>query len=88
MKRLPVICILFLLTACNRKWTEKDKSEFFSGCVSSAVRDKNIGDSLARPYCQCLLGKVVEKYPNASDAKYIRYDTTVVQLSRDCLKKL
>ena len=83
-----LLLLLPLAYSCKRKWTDKNKSEFVSGCMSTAVRDKNIGDSLARPYCNCLLEKIMEKYPDANDAQYIRYDTAAVRLSRDCLRKL
>lgn len=84
MKNLLPIVLLVLLFSCKRKWTEKDRSEFVSGCLSKAVID--LGQDKAKPYCNCLLQKIVAKYPNANDAKYIRYDTTVKQLAKECLK--
>ncbi|MGZ3845730.1 MAG: hypothetical protein ACXVBH_06720 [Flavisolibacter sp.] len=81
-------CLLFLLIllafSCTRKWNDKDKSEFYSGCLSSATANKDIKDP--KTYCSCLLQKVVAKYPNANDAKYIKYDSTVKQLARECMK--
>ncbi|MGZ3852011.1 MAG: hypothetical protein ACXVBX_04415 [Flavisolibacter sp.] len=81
-------CLLFLLIllafSCTRKWNDKDKSEFYSGCLSSATANKDIKDP--KNYCSCLLQKVVAKYPNANDAKYIKYDSTVKQLARECMK--
>lgn len=58
-------------------------SEFYSGCLSGASKNKEIKDPKA--YCNCLLQKVVAKYPNANDAKYIKYDSTIRQLAKDCL---
>jgi hypothetical protein len=84
MKKL--IAILFLCSAfcsCARKWTDKDKSEFVSGCLSRQVRE--LGQEKARTYCNCLLNKVVARYPDANDAKYIQYDSAIVKLSQDCL---
>lgn len=87
MKNLLLVAALFLAVSCNRKWTEKDKSEFMSGCLSGAMRDPDIGDSLAREYCRCLLDTVVKEYPNANDAKYIKYDSAIINMSKGCLEK-
>jgi hypothetical protein len=84
--RKMILCMLFTtsLFACKRKWTAKDRSDFYAGCISHATIDKEIKD--AKAYCSCLLQKVVVKYPNANDAKYMKYDTSVLQLARDCRK--
>jgi hypothetical protein len=79
-----LLCILSFV-ACERKWTDKDKSDFYSGCLSGATSNKDVKDP--KSYCNCLLQKVVAKYPNAGDAKYIKYDSTVKQLAKDCLKQ-
>ncbi|HEU4472614.1 MAG TPA: hypothetical protein VFR58_16080 [Flavisolibacter sp.] len=79
------LLLLVSFASCKRNWTDKDKAEFTSGCLNRASRDMG-GDS-ARAYCRCLLEKVVKHYPNANDAKYIRYDSTVRQLAKDCLKQ-
>jgi hypothetical protein len=70
------------------KWTEKDKSEFVSACLSRAVKDSNIGERSAREYCHCLVNKVVENYPNARDVQYIKYDKGIITISKDCLEKI
>jgi hypothetical protein len=85
MIRIIWIPLLFLCFSCKRKWTETDKSEFLGGCLKTAVKD--MGEEKAKPYCSCLLQKIVEKYPNANDAAYIRYDSTNIQLAKDCLKR-
>ena len=58
--------------------------EFYSGCLSKVATGSDIKEPKA--YCNCLLQKIVAKYPNANDAKYIKYDSTIRQLARDCLK--
>lgn len=77
--------MIISLISCKSKWTDKDKSDFYSGCLSSATTNKDIKDP--KTYCSCLLQKVVAKYPNANDAKYIKYDSTVKVLARECLKQ-
>jgi len=85
MRNFILFLCCLLLFSCKRKWTEKDKNDFYAGCMSNAVNNKEVHDP--KVYCNCLLQKMVVKYPNANDAKYVRYDTTVRQLSRDCLKQ-
>lgn len=83
------ICIAFLLVlalfSCKRKWTDKDKKDFYAGCLNSATKNADIKNP--KSYCSCLLQKVVAKYPDANDAKYIRFDSTVRQLAIECLKQ-
>ena len=82
-----IMALLFVVTcfSCKRKWSENDKSEFLGGCLKAAIRD--MGEEKAKPYCNCLLKKIVDKYPNANDAAYIRYDSTNRQLAKDCLNQ-
>jgi hypothetical protein len=84
-KNLFICLILGSLAACSRPWTEKDKAEFVAGCMSRAVADHGI--DTAKTYCHCLLDKVVRKYHNARDAAYIRYDTTLNSMAKECLKQ-
>jgi len=84
MKFLVLVLLLISAFSCKRKWNEKDKSEFYSGCLNSATTNKDIKDP--KTYCSCLLQKVVARYPDANDAKYIKYDTGVRQLARECMK--
>lgn len=74
-----------MVSACKRKWTEKDRSEFLSGCLSGATRDMDA--VRARTYCHCMLEKLIKRYPDARQARYVRYDTAVVRLSKECLKQ-
>ena len=79
-----LILVLTLIIGCKRKWTENDRRDFYSGCLSNATTNKDVKDP--KSYCNCLLQKIVAKYPNANDAKYIRYDSTAKQLARTCLQ--
>jgi len=85
MSKYVLILLFMSLFACKRKWTEKDRRDFYSGCLSSATKNKDIREP--KSYCNCLLLKIVANYPNANDAKYIKYDSTARQLSRDCLRQ-
>ena len=85
MKIYFFLLSLLVFFSCKRKWSEKDKSDFFSGCMSKTISNKDVKDP--KLYCNCLLQKIVAKYPNANDAEYIRYDSAVVQLAKECLKQ-
>lgn len=80
-----ILSCALLLFACKRKWTDNDKSDFYSGCLNSATRNHDIKDP--KSYCSCLLEKIVAKYPNANEAKYIRYDSNAKHLATECLKQ-
>ena len=82
---LLLLFSMVLIFSCKRKWTEKDKSEFVSACYATAVKDSNIGERNAKTYCNCLLEKVIEKYPDASDVQYIKYDPAIVSIAKNCL---
>jgi hypothetical protein len=71
--------------SCRRAWTDRDKAEFVSGCINGALRE--MGETKAKTYCNCMLDKVVRKYPNARDAAYIRYDSAIARMGKDCLKQ-
>jgi hypothetical protein len=85
MKKIISIFIMVSFISCKRKWTPDDKTEFIGGCLKGALKDMK--EEKAKPYCKCLLDKVVAKYPNAKDAAYLKYDSTVVQLAKECLKQ-
>jgi len=85
MRNLLICLVVLCAFSCARKWTDKDKSEFYSGCLNSATTNKDIKDP--KSYCSCLLQKVVAKYTDANDVKYLKYDSTGRQLARDCMKQ-
>jgi hypothetical protein len=86
MKGIAVLLLLCsLLFSCKRKWTQEDKSEFLGGCIKTAITD--LGEERAKPYCSCLLNKMLERYPNANDMKYAKYDSSIVGIAKDCLKQ-
>jgi hypothetical protein len=77
--------LVVFLAGCQRSWTEKDKSEFLSGCISGSIGE--LGTGKAKTYCHCMLNRIMDKYPNANDAKYLKYDSTMARLGKDCLNQ-
>jgi hypothetical protein len=49
-------------------WPQKDRDDFIGSCVDKAYESS--GDrALSENYCECMLGKIEQKYPNIEDAK-------------------
>jgi hypothetical protein len=65
-KALPLLFIAALFTtSCKETWTQEDKNSFYTACMEDA--QPNYGDK-AKPYCDCVIGKIMAKYPHVSDA--------------------
>ena len=54
--------------------------------MSGALKD--MGETKARDYCNCMLEKVQKKYPDAADARYLKNDTAVYSMGRECIRKV
>jgi hypothetical protein len=67
MKKITVFAALILLsaTSCKNTWDQDDKDMFYKSCMDEA--NKWAGDK-AKPYCDCMLEKIIKKYPNENDA--------------------
>lgn len=81
---LPALGVLF--ASCDRPWTQSDKQNFLGGCMSGALKD--MGAAKASDYCNCMLEKVQKKYPDAADARYLKNDTAVYTMGRECMRKV
>jgi len=81
----PALSLAFLaFVSCNHPWTQDDKQNFLGGCMRGALKDMDEGK--ARAYCSCMLQKVQKRYPNAADAKYLKNDTAIYSMGRECIK--
>lgn len=68
MKKIIAVLALFcLLPSCDLMWTQDDKDAFFEACMADANTWVNDPDK-AKLYCECVVIKVMEKYPNVNDA--------------------
>ena len=57
---------LIALCSCKGSWDEDDKKVFYQSCLDEAKGW--VKPEKAKPYCDCVLDKVLAKYPNESDA--------------------
>jgi hypothetical protein len=81
-----ILVTVSIFISCKTKWSDKDRSEFISGCMQGgAVTD--MGKEKAKNYCQCMLEKIIVKYPDRRDAHFMRYDTSLARLAIECSKQ-
>ena len=59
----PVI----LFASCKNTWNQDDKDSFYQACTDEAVKWAGSPEK-AKTYCDCVLGKMMTKYPHEDDA--------------------
>ncbi len=69
MKQLLSFGLLFviLMSSCTRTWNQSNKDAFKEACMDDAKTWIN-DPSKARTYCDCVMIKLIDKYPNVNDA--------------------
>lgn len=77
MKKLLQIALVLVvaasLTQCKSKgWSDAQKKTFLDPCKKGAATA--MGEDKAGAYCDCVLGKIMAKYPNASDMEKLKGD--------------
>jgi len=64
---LPLLICMLVFSSCKDMWDEDDKDAFRQACMETANRwAKN--DTVAKAYCNCVLDKMIDKYPFESEA--------------------
>lgn len=83
---LALLLVVALTTGCkskgkNKGWSEAERKAFMESCEQggSAMGDK------AKPYCECMMAKLEDKYPSAEDAGKLDMNSTM-EMAKDCLK--
>lgn len=70
MKHLFIVVLAALLlaqTACKNTWSGEDKDLFRQACMEDAEKWAGSVDK-AKTYCDCVMDKVMLKFPHESDA--------------------
>lgn len=66
MKRLLLLLIpVALLTSCENTWDSETKEMYLTSCKEDATWAKT--DAEKDTYCNCMLDKLMTKYPKVSD---------------------
>lgn len=100
MKKLWMIASSFiLLAACGNNthndtatksdkgsWTQIEKDAFIKTCIPQAQQSGNMDAARAKEYCECMLGKVEEKYPKALEAAGLTA-TEATTMAQECVQK-
>jgi hypothetical protein len=87
MKQIILIALLGSLTlACSQKkkalkWPQQEIKAFRESCFENAKN--GIGEEGALKYCECMLEKIMKKYPDVYDAEKITMGETM-ELAKDC----
>lgn len=88
MKQIILISFLSLLAiACQNKkaikWPQEEIKAFKESCIENAKG--GIGEEKAVKYCDCMLEKVMKKYPDINDAEKMTMGETM-EMARGCSK--
>ncbi len=62
---LASLCLAF--TSCKNTWSDDDKKAFYNACMEDAKSAGSAPEKI-KPYCDCVFGKIVARYPNENDA--------------------
>ena len=66
-----------MLASCEGAWIQEDRDAFYEACMDDA--NTWTGDpAKSKQYCECVMIKVMERYPNVNDAL-----DHIEELSRD-----
>lgn len=64
---LPLLLLFVAITSCKNTWSSEDKDAFHRVCMENAVRWAP-SEEKAKTYCDCVLRKIIEKYPHEEEA--------------------
>lgn len=73
--RFFALACLLVFAACSQDpWSEEEKQEKFDECME---------ESDSKSYCDCYVGKLMEKYPLAENADKISFEEAV-EIGKTC----
>ncbi len=67
MKQLLTLILALSLFSCKDTWDGDDKNNWKQACMENARRWAG-SEEKAKTYCDCVLDRMIEKYPNENDA--------------------
>ena len=70
-------------TTTGQTWDEQTRASFVNNCTSESKT--RMSEAAAKEYCDCMLQKIVAKYPNPADANNMTI-TETQDMAKDCVK--
>jgi len=67
----------------GNQWSEKEQQEFITSCMEQG-RLQNLGDSLSKKYCDCMLEKFQSQFKSQQEATNVSL-SEIAALSRGCV---
>jgi len=67
MKKLVPLLIVLIIASCKNTWNSDDKKAFYEACEDDA-KSNGTDPGKIKPYCDCVFGKIMAKYPNENEA--------------------
>jgi hypothetical protein len=89
--RAFLLLFVVLSISCRERWTRATKAEFYEACTGQAKKDMGLSDEEATTYCDCVFGKMAEKYPHEIDAlehiDILATDTGLLKCKTEAIRK-
>ena len=89
-KLLPLLLFVVLSSSCRETWTTGTKNRFHEACAEEAFKWTGT-EALAKTYCDCVLEKMMAKYPHEMDAlehiDSLAKDPDLIGCKEEILKK-
>lgn len=67
----------------GQTWDDQTKAAFVANCTNEAKSRMN--EAAAKEYCDCMLDKIVAKYPNPAEANNMTI-TETQDMAKECVK--
>jgi hypothetical protein len=79
---LTLALVAVFATSCKSgKWSDAEKSAFVDNCIPGASENPDID---AEGYCNCMLDKVMDKYPSAADVEDMSI-SEMMEMAEGCI---
>ena len=66
-KRLLFFLAIIFISACRSAWNQTNEQTFYNACLDDAKTWASSPEQAAA-YCNCVIPKIKQKYPNENDA--------------------
>lgn len=76
-----LVMTIMMISCKGGGWSKAEKDAFVDNCVPGASENPEID---AEKYCNCMLDKVMEKYPKAEDADKVTMEE-MFDMAQGCI---